>query len=419
MVDEMHKKRTFGKSLLLLIAILFFFTTPAYALDVTLQWDANQDTVTGYYIYYRVGSSGGGILANYDGTVAFEGPSPIDVPLNLDENDDPDIVEFTVTDLPNSNTYYFVVTAYNNDVVLLESSASNEVSSDAPPPADTTAPVISNIQATSITDTSAVITWTTDEASDSEVQYGTTSGSYPSNVNSTNMVTSHSINLSGLSQDTTYYYRVRSEDASTNARTSSEMSFATNPTPDGTAPSIVQYPTINYAADTIDVTYSEPVGSELVTNGGFSSNVNNWGAGYSAQLDSVTGGQSGNCLRITENGNNLPYAAQGVSFELGKVYRASVYVKAGTETDFKFYAVATQVAGFTTAQTATSSWTEWSFTLQRRFIEVKKTKGKLFLHQRNFDYDLSAIEQGRLFKRGKRRLSDSMNFCHRFLAVSH
>jgi hypothetical protein len=74
MVDEMHKKRTFGKSLLLLIAILFFFVTPAYALDVTLQWDANQDTVTGYYIYYRVGSSGGGVIANYNGTGAYEGP---------------------------------------------------------------------------------------------------------------------------------------------------------------------------------------------------------------------------------------------------------------------------------------------------------------------------------------------------------
>ena len=196
MVNRIHKKRTFGKPLLLSIAILFFFVTPAYALDVTLQWDANQDTVTGYYVYYRVGSSGGGILTNYDGKVAHEGPSPIDVPLALDENDDPDIVEFTVTDLPNGETYYFVVTAYNNDVVLLESSASNEVSSDAtPPPADTTAPIISNIQASSITDTSAVITWTTDEVSDSEVQYGTSSGSYPSNVNSTNMVTSHTINL--------------------------------------------------------------------------------------------------------------------------------------------------------------------------------------------------------------------------------
>jgi hypothetical protein len=272
MVNGIHKKRSFGKSLLLLVAILFFFATPAYALDVTLQWDANQDTVTGYYIYYRVGSSGGGVLSNYNGTGADQGNSPIDMPLSLDENPDLDIVEFTVTDLPNGETYYFVVTAYNNDVVLSESSASNEVSSDAPPPADTTAPIISNIQATSITDTSAVITWTTDETSDSEVQYGTAPGSYPSSENNTSMVTSHSINLTGLSQNTTYYYRVRSEDASTNARTSSEMTFATNPAPDGTAPSIVQYPTINYANDTIDVTFSEPVESQLVENGNMESN---------------------------------------------------------------------------------------------------------------------------------------------------
>jgi hypothetical protein len=140
------------------------------------------------------------------------------------------------------------------------------------------------------------------------------------------------------------------------------MSFATTPTPDGTAPSIVQYPTINYAADTIDVTFSEQVASELVTNGEFASNTNYWGAGYSAQLDSVAGGQSGNSLRITENGDDLPFAVQNITCEIGKVYKASAYVKAGTETDFKFYAVATQVAGFTSAQTATSSWAEWSFT---------------------------------------------------------
>ena len=202
MVNGIHKKRTFGKSFLLSIAILFCFATPAYALDVTLQWDANQDTVTGYYIYYRAGSSGGGVLSNYNGTGAYEGPSPIDMPLALDENLDPDIVEFTVTDLPNGQTYYFVVTAYNNDVVQLESSASNEVDTNAtPPPPDTAAPVISNIQASSITDTSAVITWTTDEASDSLVQYGINRGSYPSNENNTSMVTSHTIYLTGLSQD--------------------------------------------------------------------------------------------------------------------------------------------------------------------------------------------------------------------------
>jgi hypothetical protein len=102
------------------------------------------------------------------------------------------------------------------------------------PAPDTTPPMISNIQATSITDDSAVITWTTDEPSDSEVQYGTTSGSYPSSRNSTGMVPSHSINLTGLSQNTTYYYRVRSKDAADNTRTSSELVFTTDPPPDYT-----------------------------------------------------------------------------------------------------------------------------------------------------------------------------------------
>ena len=337
MVNGIHKKRSFGKSLLLLVAILFFFATPAYALDVTLQWDANQDTVTGYYIYYRVGSSGGGVLSNYNGTGASEGDSPIDMPVSLDENGDPNIVEFTVTDLPNGETYYFVVTAYNNDVVLMESSASNEVSSDAPPPADTTAPLISNIQATSITDTSAVVTWTTDEVSDSEVQYGTAPGTYPSNVNSTSMVTSHTINLNGLSQNTTYYYRVRSEDASTNARTSSEMTFVTHPTPDGTAPSIVQYPTISYTNDTIDVTYSEPVGSELHSSGNATSDPNGneanstatWTSNYDLMETSSTSPSAGSyCIHVRRTSTgSYAVGATAESFTIGNLYRISLDVK--------------------------------------------------------------------------------------------
>src|SRR5436309_7314983 len=46
--------------------------------------------------------------------------------------------------------------------------------SSSPAPTDTTAPVLSNIAPSGITATGATITWTTDEASDSQVEYGTT-----------------------------------------------------------------------------------------------------------------------------------------------------------------------------------------------------------------------------------------------------
>ena len=107
------------------------------------------------------------------------------------------------------------------------------------PAPDTTPPMISNVQATAITDNSAVITWTTDEASDSLVHYGTTSGSYPLSKNNTNLLTSHSITLTGLNDDTTYFFRVGSTDGSGNGPTlSNESSFTTDPAPDTTAPTI-------------------------------------------------------------------------------------------------------------------------------------------------------------------------------------
>jgi subtilisin family serine protease len=74
-------------------------------------------------------------------------------------------------------------------------------------------PSISGISISSLTDTTATITWNTDQASDSIIQFGnlnSTWGHYPSEVRSSEMVTSHSITLPGLTDGTTYFYRVGS-----------------------------------------------------------------------------------------------------------------------------------------------------------------------------------------------------------------
>jgi hypothetical protein len=95
-------------------------------------------------------------------------------------------------------------------------------------PPDTTAPVITSVQASAITSSSAVIGWNTDELSDSRVEYGTTSG-YGSTTNlNTVMQTSHSQTLSGLSLNTLYHYRVISRDASSNTATSGDFTFTTS-----------------------------------------------------------------------------------------------------------------------------------------------------------------------------------------------
>ena len=96
---------------------------------------------------------------------------------------------------------------------------------------DTTPPIISNIQTTNIAETSATITWTTDELSDSKVSYAlipiSTATSTIIDVLDNNNTTSHSIALSSLTASTQYYYIVISTDEDNNVSTSGEQSFTT------------------------------------------------------------------------------------------------------------------------------------------------------------------------------------------------
>ncbi|MES2014354.1 MAG: Ig-like domain-containing protein, partial [Patescibacteria group bacterium] len=107
---------------------------------------------------------------------------------------------------------------------------------------DNTAPSLSAI-ASSTSVTTATVTWTTDESSDSKVSYSTVSGTYTTSTSSASSLTSHSLGLTGLSMSTTYYYVVVSADAAGNISTSSEKvlittaSDAVPPTVSLTAPS--------------------------------------------------------------------------------------------------------------------------------------------------------------------------------------
>ena len=76
---------------------------------------------------------------------------------------------------------------------------------------DVTPPVISNVASNDITYNSARITWDTDEPSNSNVKYGTTTPS-TSIKSDSSMVTSHTITLTDLLPGTTYYYEVQSTD---------------------------------------------------------------------------------------------------------------------------------------------------------------------------------------------------------------
>jgi len=94
-------------------------------------------------------------------------------------------------------------------------------------------PAITNTASGSVTQTGAIITWDTDKLSDSYVSYSVNANLSDSlRAGSDTDVTSHSVALSGLSQNTTYYYFVQSADNEANTATdnnsSSYYSFTTS-----------------------------------------------------------------------------------------------------------------------------------------------------------------------------------------------
>ena len=105
--------------------------------------------------------------------------------------------------------------------------------------ADSTPPVISGVSAGTPGQTGATVTWTSDEPSTSQVEYGTTTSYGSSTVQDTTLTTSHSQALTGLTAGVLYHYRVKSADSSNNLATSPDATFTTSaPAPDTTPPTI-------------------------------------------------------------------------------------------------------------------------------------------------------------------------------------
>ncbi|MBL0308582.1 MAG: DUF4082 domain-containing protein [Bacteroidetes bacterium] len=85
---------------------------------------------------------------------------------------------------------------------------------------DVSPPVITNIVVTPSSDgISVTITWTTDEPSDSKVNYDTVSNPLNQSESDASAVTIHSVTINGLIPGTTYYFDVSSEDLSGNSST--------------------------------------------------------------------------------------------------------------------------------------------------------------------------------------------------------
>ncbi len=119
-------------------------------------------------------------------------------------------------------------TTYHYQIVARDGNGNVSRSADATFTTLVSAPTvsISNVSVTNIDNNSAVLSWQTNVATASRVDYGT-STSYGTSVSRDERVTSRSVTLTGLSANTTYHYKITARDVSGRVAISSDGTFTT------------------------------------------------------------------------------------------------------------------------------------------------------------------------------------------------
>lgn len=151
------------------------------------------------------------------------------------------------------------------DKIFKGMSGCNGTGTTTPPVVDTTAPVISNVATSGISNTSATITWTTNENATGQIEYGTTTSYGNTTTLNSTLGISHSVTITGLTASTVYHFRVDSKDASNNLAQSSDVTFTTAATPDTTPPQIsgITSSSITSSGATIQWTTDEVATSQV------------------------------------------------------------------------------------------------------------------------------------------------------------
>ncbi len=178
------------------------------------------------------------------GQIAVDGVSPNTSTFNFQLTKLQTCHELVVNGL-NSNTTYSVVCSISDsgsngptDSKPIEATTLAKI--DLAPPKILTGPVVIDI-----TQTTAMVVWTTDEPATSGVTFSKANDSNaPVNeLDDDKLVTEHRVLLTGLTADTTYTLKVSSTDAKGNGPTISDaVEFTTLGLPDTTAPKIIAGP---------------------------------------------------------------------------------------------------------------------------------------------------------------------------------
>jgi hypothetical protein len=167
----------------------------------------------------------------------------------------------TLTGLISGTTYYFVAQSTGANGATGYSTVMSFTTLGTAPLGP---PNISNVQVSSITNTTATITWTTDQASTSQVNYGTTTAYGLQSTLNSNLQTSQSVTLTGLTPGTTYDFDVVSANAGAMSSTSANSTFSTTNVT-YTAPVITNVSTTNLASTSVTVTWTtdQPSNSQV------------------------------------------------------------------------------------------------------------------------------------------------------------
>ncbi|MCK5216783.1 MAG: Ig-like domain-containing protein [Methanosarcinales archaeon] len=254
--------------------------------NISITWTESIDTVTEYEIFRATSESG-----DYD---------PIDTSATNSYFDNPPL-DYT--------DYWYEVSATNG---------TNSSSSKPFGPVqskDNLEPIITDVTNGTVTDSTAVITWTTNENSSSLVKYGTESLNYDKSLE--DLVKSHSINLDDLNANTKYYYVVNSTDEGDNSDQSDEYNFST--TEDITEPEVdVISPERNEEdvaiTSDVKVIFSESMDQETINTNSF-------------YIDGPDRKIIGEIDIITDNGLTTATFNPEKSFEFDEEYMVTVTTK--------------------------------------------------------------------------------------------
>src|SRR5213594_2391705 len=211
---------------------------------------------------------------------------------------------------------------------------------------DNTPPVISSVSAFNIASSQATITWATNKASDSQMDYGLTTAYGSSTPLNSSLLTAHAVTLTGLLATTTYHYRVKSRDAAGNLATSADFTLTTLiAVPDTTPPSV---PT----------SLSASAVSSSQINLSWTASTDNVGvAGYTISR----GGSQIATTPLTS------YSDMGLSPSIAYVYQVSAFDAAGSVSAQSAAASAVTLSGpplVPTCVTSAGSWQNVAFAPQ-------------------------------------------------------